>query len=310
MSTSATTASDRFALAEQRLFAAYGLDVEQRRVALADPPLEVAVRESGAGAPVLLVHGSGMNGATWAPVLAQLPDRRVVAVDLPGFGRSDPYDYRGRGLRAHAVAQLTSVLDALDLDRVVVAGTSLGAMWALTLALAAPGRVAGVVAMGMPAVALPGLHPDPFFRLLSTPGLGRLLARAPTPRDAAAARKAMRAVLGPAALERTPDELFDVVSAGMAMPGWSLAMRSHLGLAMRSGRQRPENLLTDDELRAIAVPVRFVWGERDVYGGPEIGRRAAALLPDAAVDVVPAGGHAPFLDAPELCAARIRELSA
>ena len=92
--------------------------------------------------------------------------------------------------------------------------------------------------------------------------------------------------------------------ATMLMPGWRLAMASHLNLAMRSGSPRPENLLTDDELRSIEVPVRFILGDDDVYGGPEIVERAAALMPDARVDVVP-GGHAPFTDEPQMCAAGI-----
>jgi len=56
------------------------------------------------------------------------------------------------------------------------------------------------------------------------------------------------------------------------------------------------------------VPVRFILGDDDVYGSPEIGRRAAALMPDATVHVLPAG-HAPFADEPEACAALIRGAS-
>jgi pimeloyl-ACP methyl ester carboxylesterase len=159
----------------------------------------------------------------------------------------------------------------------------------------------------MPAVALPGLRPDPFFKLLTTPGLGRLAARGPAPKSAAAARKGMSRALGPRALERTPDEFFEVVRAGMATPGSGRAMWSHLNLAMCSGRARPENLLSDDELRSIATPVQLIWGERDVYGSPEIGERAAALLPDARLELIEGGGHAPFLDEPERCAELIRQ---
>ena len=102
------------------------------------------VLESGDGPPLLLVHGSGMAASTWAPLMARLPGRRLIAVDLPGFGLSDPLDYGGRSLREHAVAQLTSLLDALGLERVPIVGTSLGAMWALCLALDAPQRVSAV----------------------------------------------------------------------------------------------------------------------------------------------------------------------
>ena len=96
------------------LVAHYGLDYECRSMALNDPALSIAVRASGAGDPVVFIHGSGMSGATWAPLIACLPDYRSIAIDLPGFGLSDGYSYSGRPLRAHAVAQLTSVLDALS----------------------------------------------------------------------------------------------------------------------------------------------------------------------------------------------------
>ena len=115
----------------------------------------------------------------------------------------------------------------------------------------------------------------------------------------------MAAVLGEGALDRTPDAFFDVVRLGMHKPGWGVAMRTHLALAMRAGRVRPGNALSDDELRALRVPVQLIWGDRDVYGGPEIGAEAARLLPDARLEVL-AGGHAPFLDDPERCAQLIR----
>jgi pimeloyl-ACP methyl ester carboxylesterase len=93
----------------------------------------------------------------------------------------------------------------------------------------------------------------------------------------------------------------------MAMPGWRRAMSSHLDLAMRSGRPRPENLLHDHELRALHVPVRMVMGDDDVYGGPEVCERAVALMPDGELHVV-RGGHAPFLDDPARCAEVIRSV--
>ena len=114
--------------------------------------------------------------------------------------------------------------------------------------------------------------------------------------------------MGKRAVGLLPDSYFELMRATMVMPGWRLAMTSHLNLAMHNGRPRPENLLTDDELRSIDVPVRLILGDDDVYGKPEIGYRAAALMPDARVHVLPAG-HAPFADEPETCAALIRGAS-
>ena len=295
----------RFERAERGLLDHYEVVATSRYVDLADPPLRVRVLEAGdpAAAPVLFVHGSGMSAPTWAPVLTHLAHRRIVAVDLPGFGLSDPHDYSRRSLRRHAVAQLTSILDATELRRVPIAGTSLGGMWALCLALEHPERVSAVISLGMPAAALPGLKSDPFFKAMTTPVLRSLVSRLPAPGTPRSARRAMKGVIGPA-VERTPDAFFDVVAAGMRMPGWTLAMRSHLPLAFDRGRARPENFLTDEELRRIEVPVLLVWGTDDVYGGPDIGRRAVAVLPDARLEVLP-GNHAPFLDDPARCAALI-----
>ena len=115
--------------AERALLTEYGVTAQSRRLALADPALTVRVLETGAGEPIVLLHGSGMSAPTWAPMLPHLRDRRVHAFDLPGFGLSDPYDYSGRSLRRHAVAQVGSMLDALELERASLVGTSLGAMW-------------------------------------------------------------------------------------------------------------------------------------------------------------------------------------
>jgi pimeloyl-ACP methyl ester carboxylesterase len=276
--------------AERALFALCGIEPRSRRLRLADPDLKVRVLEAGEGEPLVLIHGSGMSAPTWAPLIARLERRRVLAVDLPGFGLSDAFDYRGRTLRAHAVAQLTSLLDALELDEAELAGNSLGAMWALSLAQAAPERVTRATVYGVPAVALPGVKANAFFKLASTPGLGRLMLHVPAPRDV---RKATTDVIGTGGL---PDEFFAVLGATMRMPAWRLAMWSHLNLAFASGRQRPENLIGDDELRAMQTPVRFVMGNEDVYGSPALAERAAALMPDATVEVVAGAGHAPFLD--------------
>jgi len=176
MSGRARSNTERFEAAERELLTACGLDVQSRRLGLADPPLTVRVLEAGVGPPLVLVHGSGMSAATWAPLMPHLEGHRLIALDLPGFGLSDAYDYSGRSLRDHAVAQLTSLLDALEIERAAVVGTSLGAMWGLCFAVDAPGRITALASLGVPAVALRGMRGDPFFAALSTPGLRQLAA--------------------------------------------------------------------------------------------------------------------------------------
>jgi 3-oxoadipate enol-lactonase/4-carboxymuconolactone decarboxylase len=220
--------------------------------------------------------------------MPHLRAHRLIAFDLPGFGLSDAFDYGGRPLRAHAVVQLTSLLDALGLGRAPIVGTSLGGMWALCLALDAPDRVTAVAS-------------------LSTPGLRQLVARIRPPNVATMRRVGARGVIGPQAVGRAPEGFFEVVHEGMRQPGYRTAMLTHMNLAMRFGKPRPENFLSDDELRRLMVPVLMIWGDEDPYGGPEIGRRACALIPDARLEIIP-GRHAPLLDDPERCGALIDDL--
>ena len=296
-----------FEQAQRRLFEACNVHVAIRRVRLADPPLAVRVLEAGEGPPVVLVHGSGMSASTWAPLMPHLRANRLIALDLPGFGLSDAFDYSGRSLREHAVAQLTSLLDELGLERVPIIGTSLGGMWGLSLAVAAPDRIASLASLGVPAVALPGMHGDPFFTALSTPGLRQIVARIGSPNVRITRRSLASGAIGPRAAELAPEGFFEVVHQGMRQPGFRRAMLSHMWLAMRLGRPLPENFLSDTELRKISVPVLMIWGDQDPYGGPEIGRRAAALIPDARLEVI-AGRHAPFLDDAKRCGELIHDL--
>ena len=130
------------AAAEARLYDILGLQTSSRRVALQEAPVEQArVLEVGEGAPLLFVHGAGMTAAVWAPLLAHLPGRRSICVDLPGCGLTDPFDYRGVDLREHARTFLPALLDALGLDAVAVVANSLGATYSLYLAAAHPARI-------------------------------------------------------------------------------------------------------------------------------------------------------------------------
>jgi len=148
---------------------------------------------------------------------------------------------------------------------------------------------------------------DPALTALSTPGVRQVLARIDSSSVAVTRRALARGAIGPRATELAPEGFFDVVHESMRQPGIRTAMLSHLRLAMRLGRPRPENFLSDTELQHIAAPVLMIWGDEDPHGGPEIGRRAAALIPNAHLEVMP-GRHAPFLDDPQRCGALIDEL--
>jgi hypothetical protein len=103
---------------------------------------------------------------------------------------------------------------------------------------------------------------------LSTPGLRHVVARIGSPSVAITRRSLARSVIGPRAAELAPDGFFAVVHEGMRQPGFRTAMVSHMWLAMRLGRPRPENFLSDAELRDIAAHVLMIWGDEDPTATP------------------------------------------
>ncbi|WP_232660389.1 alpha/beta fold hydrolase [Pseudonocardia sp. TRM90224] len=117
---------------------------------MAAPPLHVRSFGPDDGVPLLALHGVTGHAARWAGLAAELPSVRVHGVDLRGHGRSPwapPW-----GIEQH-VADLVSVLDALDLERAAVAGHSFGGLIAVHLARLAPQRVERLVLLD-PAIGL------------------------------------------------------------------------------------------------------------------------------------------------------------
>lgn len=87
----------------------------------------------GNGKPLLLIHGLGGSWRSWRPILEDLAaERRIIAIDLPGFGKTPPL--RGEVSIASLADAVTAFLKAHDLVGVDVAGSSMGARLALELA--------------------------------------------------------------------------------------------------------------------------------------------------------------------------------
>lgn len=121
---------------------------------------DLFVSDAGDGPPVVLLHGltATHRYVVMGSTALERAGHRVLSYDARGHGRSAPaasYAY------PELAADLLALLDARGLDRVVLAGASMGAHTALRLALDAPGRVAGL------AVITPAAHPG------SPPGLER-----------------------------------------------------------------------------------------------------------------------------------------
>jgi pimeloyl-ACP methyl ester carboxylesterase len=296
-----TTTDHRLAFEQSEHAAAEGLGFvfRARYVDIARPKLRLRVLESGSGRSVLFVHGGGGIAAQWAPLLVRLPSLRALAVDRPGCGLSDGFDYTGVPLREHAVDVLASLLDALELPSVDIVANSMGGLWSLSLAVARPERVASLALLGCPALMLDSGAPAPL-HLMSVPAIGRWMSKLMPP-SLENTKKILTGVLGAPAVERMGAATLECAYRSQLVPGASESWQSLISRALTLFGRRPEAAFGEADLRRVAQRTLFIWGDQDAFGRPSTGERACRLMPNARLEVLP-GGHGPWIDQPERCA--------
>jgi pimeloyl-ACP methyl ester carboxylesterase len=251
---------------------------------MARQPIEVAFERRGNGSPLVLLHGIGHRWQAWSPVLDALSARHdVIAVDLPGFGRS-PLLPDGRGYdMPSAVQACADIFEDLGLERPHVAGNSLGAV--IGIELASRGLVSSATALA-PAGFWTARDRAWALRVLS---MLRRSGRSPSwLLDPLVRNRYFRSVAGFLLYGHPSRMTAEIMLADLA----SMVGSAAFDLVAAAGR---EYVYASP---APSVPVTVAWGTRDRILWPRQARRAAALLPRARHVWLPGAGHVPMIDAP------------
>jgi pimeloyl-ACP methyl ester carboxylesterase len=248
--------------------------------------------------PVLLLHGIASVSAVAVPLLAALPDRRVLAVDWPGHGLSGADVLpSGARLREHLVAVVDEVLAYFQLAVVDAIGHSLGGQTALYAALAHPDRLRKLVLLGAPSAAFSQAHATFGMRVAAVPGIGTALLGLST--SARAHDRAVERVLGAGVLDGYPPEISEIGYLTSQRPEFASSVASLFRAMMTPFSARADVALTPRELAHLAVPTLIVWGADDAILAPAHGRASADAIPGVTILEVE-GGHAPWLNEPTL----------
>ncbi|MGW0558623.1 alpha/beta fold hydrolase [Streptomyces sp. NPDC002926] len=251
--------------------------------------LSVAYERTGAGEPLLLLHGIGHHWQAWEPVLGILAaERDVIAVDLPGFG-SSPALPDGVSYDLSTVGSVLGTLcEKLEIERPHVVGNSLGGLLALEL-----GReklVRSVTALS-PAGFWSERERRYAFATLRAMRLGAQSMPLPLIERlsrTAAGRTALTSSIYARPGRRSPE----------AAVAETLALRDATGFhqTLAAGRYI---LFTDD---VPDVPVTIGWGTKDRLLLRRQGIRAKHAIPGARLVRLPGCGHVPMNDDPALVA--------
>jgi pimeloyl-ACP methyl ester carboxylesterase len=254
--------------------------------------------------PIVLVHGLGSTVTKWRDALPMMAARRrTLAVDLPGFGRSDApranytFGYLAGGVRAF--------LDAMEIDRCLLVGNSLGGVTGMWLAASWPERVAGLVLVD-PALPLPaGVRPDVAtsirWLLASLPGVGEVLYTGFTRIKSAEEQVAdglKRNIADPTRVSaetlRLMREETEERRTNSRLRGPLMSAQRHLLWMMTARRAQVERVA-----ESITAPTLIVWGSEDLMVPVVVGEDWVGRIPGAELLVIDGAGHNPQVEVPD-----------
>jgi pimeloyl-ACP methyl ester carboxylesterase len=263
----------------------------------------VHIIEAGDGPPVVHLHGNNTSSLSHLMLLEHLTTVHSYLVDRPGFGLSDPDDFPRNSFRQCAVRLVDDVLDEVQLESAVLAGASGGGTWAVWYTLDHPERVRGLVMLGSVPL-LPGARIPLGIRLMATPMLGDVLSRTMKPGRRMLLRLMSSVGEGDTIL-RHPDLLNSLLDAARDPVATAANVAEFQALLSPLGTRSATRIRPDD-LRRLAVPTLMIWGDHDPVVSVADARAAADLIPDARLEVLPAG-HVPWLGNPERVAALLED---
>ena len=84
---------------------------------------KVGFTEQGKGTPIILLHGFCEDSRMWDDFLTQFPRRRIIRIDLPGFGQTELQEEHTISAMTHCVK---AVIDHLDIKKCIIIGHSMG----------------------------------------------------------------------------------------------------------------------------------------------------------------------------------------
>ena len=264
-------------------------DFVDRYVTIED--LTIRYWEEGAGPPLLLIHGLGASIETWAwNIEALAQNHRVIALDLPGFGkssrpvRSDFYslEYAGSFLRRF-VSALSHV------DRLSIAGNSMGGILGIQLSLMYPELVEKLILVDSAGL---GHAVHWATRLISVWPIGELLMRPTRPRIELIAKTLLYRN------ELVTADFVDKMQELLSIPGTREAILNSL----RSGVNLSGQFiaLSETRLRKIMAPTPVIWGQEDGLFPVRQAEFALRAIPNCRAVVLREAGHAPQMDRPDI----------
>ena len=248
--------------------------------------------------PVVLLHGTSSSLHTWEGwVRALKGQRRVITLDLPGFGLTGPVtgEYRPDDYRGDTYARFVlDLLDSLHVQRFVIGGNSLGGEIAWRVAFMARDRVAQLILVDAGGLAVTSGSMPLGWRIARIPGLGRIFEH----------------VLPRALVAQGLVEVYghpDRVTPALVDRYYELTLREGNRRALVQRLRQADPGADAARIPTLRLPTLILWGGRDHLIAPAAGREFQRLIPGSRLVVFDDLGHVPQEEDPARTVQPVRE---
>jgi pimeloyl-ACP methyl ester carboxylesterase len=249
----------------------------------------------GGGEPVVFLHGFPTSSHLWADVVPLLPDgRRLVVLDLLGYGRSDRPTGRPVSVRGHAERTI-ALLDALGINRACIVGHDAGGGVAQVMAVRWPQRVSHLA-----LVNAVGFDDWPTREVRLARAMLPLTRHLPPTWLLSALRTDL--MRGYVEHERGAHSIERYVRPFASVEGRDAFMEHLLAL------DPADTSAVAPRLKEVVAPTAVVAGAHDPFVPVAIARRLHAAIPGSTLEVLPDARHFTPEESPEQVAEVIRGL--
>jgi 2-hydroxy-6-oxonona-2,4-dienedioate hydrolase len=243
--------------------------------------------EAGEGPVLVLLHGSGPGASGWSNYQQNIPALskhfRVLALDMIGWGGSDPVKYTERD-NAEAIIQF---LDTLGIEKAALVGNSLGAMMSLRVAVRRPNLVSHVITMGSGSAGVK------LFQPLDGPSEGMKVLFETYRNPTAEQMNILVAIM-------TFDPRFTEGNLGETRAAAARENQIHLDNYNEGQPYGPGDIFTsDEELASIKVPLLLIHGRDDRVVGLEHSLKLLGATANSRLVVFNRCGHWAQLEHPD-----------
>lgn len=250
--------------------------------------MQVHMRDEGPredARPIVLLHGTSASLHTWEGWSRALTSRRrVIRLDLPGFGLTGPAPDNAYTIESY-VRFMKAVLDKIGVQRCVLGGNSFGGYVAWATALADPGRIEKLILVDAGGYPQQSASVPIGFRLARLPVVSELF-RYTLPRRIV--ESSVRNVYGDPG--KVTPELVDLYYAITLREG------NRQALVQRFAQAQPGALA--ERIAELRLPTLIIWGGRDRLIPLENARRFRRDLADSRLVVFDDLGHVPHEEDP------------